>query len=124
MPEPGDKKMSRPPWTTGTNTVKEVSLQWLYVHRRRAFIPLLDIKADSLTLVKGLEALALNRTEMYKDIPAFIILDKAKPFFLVEPLYLTLCQCCTPLSNKVSKRASHPSRQKKTTPFQNRILNG
>ena len=95
------KKMSRPLLATGTSTVEEVSLQWLYVHCGRTLIALLDVKANSLTLIKRLEAFALNGTEMYKDIPAFIILDKAKPFLLVEPLYLTFCQSCTPPFPKI-----------------------
>ena len=88
--------MSRPLWATGTRTVEEVSLQWLYVHCGRPLVALLNVKANPLTFIKCLEAFALNGTEMYKYIPAFIILNEAEPFFLVEPLYLAFCQSCNP----------------------------
>ncbi len=115
--------MSRPLVATGTKTVEKVSLQWLYVHCSRAFITLLDVKANSLTLIKRLEAFALNGTEMDKNIPALIILNEAKPFFLVEPLYLTFCQSCNPPFLRFVQAGFAARRHKKTTPFQNRVLN-
>jgi hypothetical protein len=38
---------------------------------------------------------------MHKNISAFIIFDKAKPFLLVEPFHLTFCQSCTPPFPKI-----------------------
>ena len=57
---------------------------------------MLDIKANSLTLVECLETFTLNGAEVDKNIPSFIILDETKPFFLVEPLYFTFCQSLAP----------------------------
>ena len=114
--------MSRPLLTTGTFAFMEVTLQWLNVYRRRSFFALLDVKANSLTLVKRLEAFALNGAEMYKDIPALIIFDKAKPFLLVEPFYLTFCQSFAPPFPKLCSSGFHIPKDKKTTPSQNRVL--
>jgi hypothetical protein len=123
MLEFGDNKNVPAVFATGTWTVKEVSLQWLYVHCGRPFVALLDVKANPLTLIKRLEAFALNGTEMYKNIPAFIILNEAKPFFLVEPLYLAFCQSCNPPFVRFVQVGAYPSEIKKTTPYQNRVLN-
>ena len=76
-------------------------LQWLYVYCGRSLLALFDIKANSLTLVQCLEAFALNGTEMNENISAFIVLDKAEPFFLIKPLYLTFCQSFTPPFPKI-----------------------
>ena len=91
--------MPRRQWRPGHSQLMMFLLQWLYVHCGRSLFALLDVKANSLTLIQCLEAFALNGAEVDKYIPAFIILDEAKPFFLVKPLYFTFCQsCCTPLS--------------------------
>ena len=59
---------------------------------------------------------------MYKYIPAFIIFDKAKPLFLIEPLYFAFCQIRTPPFPKIFPGGLHNRRRKKSHPFQERDL--
>jgi hypothetical protein len=83
---------------------------------------LLDVKANSLTLIECLETFTLNGAEVDKNVPPFIILDEPKPFFLVEPFYLTFCQSFAPPFPRFDP-AGHLSRHhKKTTAFQDTIL--
>jgi hypothetical protein len=53
---------------------------------------------------------------MYKYIPALIILDKAKPLFLVEPLYLAFCQIRTPPFPKICPSGLHNLEAQKNHP--------
>ena len=67
-------------------------LHGLYIGRGRAFLTLLNVEAHALAFPKGLEARALNCTKMDKNIAAFIFLDEAEPFFLIEPFNRSFCQ--------------------------------
>jgi hypothetical protein len=53
---------------------------------------------------------------MDKHVPALVILDKAKTFFLIEPFYLTFCQSFLPSFPVISSPSIVNSTNKKTTP--------
>ena len=110
--------MPRRQWRPGHSQFMMFLLQWLYVHCGRSLFALLDVKANSLTLIQRLEAFALNGAEVDKYVPSFIILDEAKPFFLVEPLYFTFCQSVAPPFPRFFLAGPYPATTKKTTPFQ------
>jgi hypothetical protein len=114
--------MPRRPWRPGHSQFMLLLLQWLYVHCGRSLFPLLNVKANSLTLIQRLEAFALNGAEVDKHIPSFIIFDEAKPFFLVKPFYFTFCQSVAPPFPRFFLAASLPCNHKKTTPFQEPLL--
>ncbi len=115
--------MPRRQWRPGHSQFMMFPLQWLYVHCGRSLFALLDVKANSLTLIQRLEAFALNGAEVDKYIPSFIILDEAKPFFLVKPLYFTFCQSVAPPFPRFVPAGPVPCNHKKTTPFQDPVLN-
>jgi hypothetical protein len=115
--------MPRRQWRPGHSQFMMALLQWLYVHCGRSLFALLNVKANSLTLIQRLKAFALNGAEVDKHIPSFIILDEAKPFFLVKPLYFTFCQSVAPPFPRFVPAGSVPCNHKKTTPFQDLLLN-
>jgi hypothetical protein len=84
---------------------------------------LLDVKANSLTLIECLETFTLNGAEVDKNVPPFIILDEPKPFFLVEPFYFTFCQSFAPPFPRFYPAGPLSCHHKKTTAFQDTILN-
>ena len=55
-----------------------------------AFRTLFDIEADSVTLGKGFEPVALDGSVVNKDIGAVFSGNKAEPFGVIEPLYCAL----------------------------------
>jgi hypothetical protein len=114
--------MPRRPWRPGHSQFMVRLLQWLYVHCGRSLFPLLNVKANSLTLIQRLEAFALNGAEVDKHVPSFIIFDEAKPFFLVKPFHFTFCQSVAPPFPRFFLAASIPCNHKKTTPFQEPLL--
>ena len=64
-----------------------------YVYSRWAFLPTLNVKADTLPLSQRLETRILNGAEMNKYICAVVAGDESKTFFLVKPLYGTFWHC-------------------------------
>ena len=109
--------MPRRPWRPGHSQFMMLLLQWLYVHCGRSLFALLNVKANSLTLIQRLEAFALNGAEVDKHVPSFIILDEAKPFFLVKPLYFTFCQSVAPPFPRFFPAAFRTLQPQKNHPF-------
>ena len=58
--------------------------------------PFRDIELDRITFRQGLETLSLDRGVVYEDVIATIVLDKTVALVVVEPLYFTDCQYCSP----------------------------
>ena len=69
------------------------------------FITLFDIKLDSLAFVQRPESGPLDGTVMNKNIAALVTLDETEPFFLIKPLYFTLCQSRFLLSQFFQRQA-------------------
>jgi len=59
-----------------------------------AFAALGDFEGYFLTFIKGLEAVALDGAEMYKDIVAFVGGDETITLSCVEPFYCTVAFQC------------------------------
>ena len=104
--------MPRRQWRPGHSQFMMALLQWLYVHCGRSLFALLNVKANSLTLIQRLKAFALNGAEVDKHIPSFIILDEAKPF-LAKPLYFSFCQSVAPPFLDLSQQGPYPATTKK-----------
>ena len=59
--------------------------------------PSVIIESNSTaSLGQGLETLSLDRGVVYEDVIATIVLDKTVALVVVEPLYFTDCQYCSP----------------------------
>ena len=71
------------------------------VRSLRAFAALSDFERYFLTFIEGLEAVALDGAEMYKDIIAFICGDKTITLSCVEPLYCTVAFQCVASQQKI-----------------------
>ena len=66
---------------------------------------MLDVKADLLAFVQGVDASALYRGNVHKDILRPIVgLDEAKPLLGVKPLDYSLCHSIS----SPTKTASYP----------------
>lgn len=79
-------------------------LDWSYAHflwakklfysdifRGRPLVALFDIEGNPVALAKALKTACIDCRMVNKDIGAVSLLDKAKPFFIVEPLNLAIC---------------------------------
>src|SRR3989339_1972913 len=98
-----------------------ISLYRLHVYRSRTFFPLLNVEADSLPFIKGFKPVASYGAEMHENIPAFIILDKAKPLLFVEPLHFSFCQFFVPPFKKIFPAVFIPPKSKKPPSFRNQL---
>jgi hypothetical protein len=63
-----------------------MDLPGFHVGCGKALLTLQDIEAYTLTLLKGLEAVILNSTEVNEHVLAFIAFDESKALALIEPL--------------------------------------
>ena len=59
----------------------------------RPFLALHDLKLDNVALLKGFEALPLDRRIMDENVSSTILADEAVPFAVIEPLDLALKSC-------------------------------
>lgn len=67
-------------------------LKFNYIDCFGTFRALLGIKADLVTLGKGLKSIALDGRMVDKDITAVFTSNEAKTFAVVEPFHSSLCQ--------------------------------
>lgn len=58
--------------------------------------PFRDIELDRVTFRQGFEPLSLDRGVVDEYVIATIVLDKTVALVVVEPLYFTDCQYCSP----------------------------
>jgi hypothetical protein len=72
-----------PPW--------KAFLQRLYICSLRASRAGLDLKSDSLAFEQGFEPGPIDAGVMDEKILTIILLDKAIPLLLAEPLYDSFC---------------------------------
>ncbi len=76
-------------WITVRECLCRNRLHRFYVTGGGAFLALLDVERDALTLVQGLEPVNLDRTVMNEHVFPVIHLDKPEAFLITEPLYCT-----------------------------------
>jgi hypothetical protein len=65
------------------------SLDPLHIRRLGAFSAVRDVKAYPIAFGKRLEAISLNLRKVDKNVRTVVLLDKTKPFCVIEPLYCT-----------------------------------
>lgn len=79
-------------WCMKFRVVQETFSLLLYdVGSLGAFLAVYDVERYLLTLVKSLEALALNCAEVNEYVLSVVYGDEAVAFALVEPFYSSLC---------------------------------
>ena len=63
--------------------------RWLvhcYIDGSRAFLALLDVKGDTITLIQRFETNSIDAWMMFKHIRAIFLLDESKTFTGIKPL--------------------------------------
>ena len=66
-------------------------LKFYNILSRWSFLTVYNIKLDAFAFCKRFKPVRLNSGMMHKDIFTLILLDKAKPFCIIKPLYCSLC---------------------------------
>jgi hypothetical protein len=82
----GKKNKKQATWACFLVTLN-IFLQNGYVVRLRSFLTLYLDEGNLLAFLQGLESIAVDGTEMNKQIAARIPLNKAISLSLIEPLY-------------------------------------
>lgn len=86
---------------------KDADLDDMHVRGLRTLGPFGRLEADSLTFGERLEALRLDLREVYKQVTAVLLLDKAVAFLIGEPFDCSFWQGCSSLPIPVAEYSNH-----------------
>src|SRR2546430_5446619 len=76
------------PWTPAN---QQTLLDSLYVLRFGSLFVLDNVKLNSLAFRQRLEPITRNSGKVHENVRSALLLNKTKPFFLVEPFYCATC---------------------------------